>query len=174
MPARTRAAMGPTSSSMGGTVATGGESVPRTRDAGARTARAHDRARWAHRQSKSRNLALHFHVTPGRVRHFGTDDPTGPLTMVCAAAADPACDGEAILAAVEESVDDRYLDVHPKILKARLRHLTTEAEHAAQAQQDRALMLNGAGTNDALRKHARILREIAALRVRLGLEETAH
>lgn len=174
MAAKTRAAIGPTSSDMRATVAPDAVSVPRTPGAGARLARAHDRARWAYRQSKSKNLAVPFHVTPGRIRHFASDDTSGPLTLVCAAAADPACDGEAILTVVEESVEDRYAEADQRVLRARLRHLMTEAEHAAQAQQDRALMLNGAGTNDALRKHARILREIAALRVRLGLEESVH
>lgn len=178
MPARARARTpGKTSEtcSMRPRVVLADATVTRTSEGNARMERARARARWAHAQSKSKNLAAAFEVTPGRVRHWATDDPTGdPLTLVCAAAAHPDCDGDAILEAIEESTEDRYADVHPKVLRARLRHLQTEAEHAAQAQQDRALMLGGRGTNDALRKHARILREIAAIRTRLGLEETAH
>lgn len=174
MAANTRRAMGPTRSSTAAKMGTLLESRSRTAAGSARNARAHDRATWAHRQSKSKDLAPHFRVTPGRVRHFATDDPSGPLTMVCDAAADPRCDGEAILAVVEESVEDRYLDVDRKTLKARLVYLIREAEHVAESKQNQALMSGGVGTNDALRKHARMLREICALRVRLGLEETVN
>jgi len=143
---------------------------PRTADVGAR-GRAHDRGSWAVRQSKSHLLAPHFGVSAGRIRHQSSDDLSGPVTCVCSAAADPECDGEAIRIAIEESVEDRYLDVERAVLEARLFYLRTEAEHSAQAQQDRASMTWGPGTNDALRKHARILLEMAAIRVRLGLEE---
>lgn len=143
--------------------------VARTLDAGAR-GRGHDRGRWAHQQTPAPALAPHFGVSPARVRHFASDDLSGPLTMICAAAADPNVDGEAILTAVMESIEDRDLDADRETLEARLAYLRTEAEHAAQCQQDRASMAWGPGTNGALRKHARILLEIAALRARLGLE----
>lgn len=143
----------------------------RTRDL-VSTARAHERARWALRQTRSHVLAPHFNVSASRVRHFAADDLSGPLTAVCAAVADPKCDGEAFQVAIEESMEDRYLDVDRGTLEGRYGHLRLEAEHHCQAQQDRALMADGPGTNDALRKHARVLLEMAAIRRRLGLEDS--
>ena len=171
MPAKMRAAIAPASSMRGRVPAA---AAPVTHEVGAavrRRDRAHRRASWATCRTPSRVLVEHFGVSASRVRHFGSDDLTGPITEVCNAAADPQVDGEAILAAVMESIEDRDLgQADRKVMEARLAHLRLEAEHACQSQQDRALMLNGPGTNDALRKHARVLLEMAALRSRLGLE----
>lgn len=132
--------------------------------------RAHERAGWASSRTPSPVLARIFGISESRVRHQRSDDQGGALTLVCAAVADPRVDAEAVITAIAESYEDRFLDADPKILRARLDVLRTEQEHVAQAAQDRALMNDGQGTNDALRRHATILNEIVAIRVRLGFE----
>ena len=152
------------------------EALPETRTHGSsarRQARAHGRSRWAERQSTSRQLAPHYGVSASRVRHFASDDPRGPLTQVCAACADPNVDGQAILVAIEEALEDRYMGATRTTLEQRLAYLRSEAEHAAEMRQNMAILADGPNTNDALRAHARALIEMAAIRTRLGLDGDA-
>lgn len=134
-------------------------------------ARSRRTARWATERTSSRVLARHLGVSDSRARHQRAEG-TDPITQVCALVRDPLADGPAIVCAILEAFEDRGFDAcraDRAKLQARLRHLVEEAEHLAQAKQDRALMVKE-GVFDAVLHHASVLIEIAALRCTLGME----
>ena len=129
-------------------------------------------SRWALRRSPRRVLADHLGISPSRTSHRITDG-TNCVAESCALTAHPMMDGLAIVHAHVEALEWRYLEeakASPTKLRARLDHLIREAEHHAQARQDRALQ-TWEGVSVACRDHAHILSEIPLLVGVLGMEE---
>ena len=128
-------------------------------------------AGWSLERTPSRVLGRHWGVHPSRARHR-RHDGDNCVTDTLALIRDPLVDGPAIVAVVLEAFEDRCLaecGADRARLEARLRHLTHEAEHLAQAKQDRALMV-GEGVFDAALHHASVLLEIVTLRLALGAD----
>ena len=133
-----------------------------------RTDRAHKRSSWAAKKTKSGVLAVHYGVSPSHARRLRTERQNGPLTTVCEMAADPNVDGAAIVAAVTGSYEDRaFDDADSSVLLDRFLQLACEEEHRLEAAQNRAMLLCGEHTPDALMDHASCLIEMATLKVRL-------
>jgi hypothetical protein len=127
--------------------------------------------RWALSRSPAPVLAEAWGVSKSRARHKRSEGEN-VVTESCALVTHPAIDGAAIVIAHLEALERRYLEeakASPAKLRERLEHLIREAEHEAQARQDRALMA-GEGVNAAILHHAHVLVEIAAIRNVLGLE----
>lgn len=125
-------------------------------------------ARWALRRIERKVLAAWWGVSPTRVSHR-TREGDNPLTEVCALIEHAKADGSAIVAAVLEAYERRFLDEPRAKLEARLAHLMSQ-EHTLESHQNRALQ-SGKAVNDALRSHVAALLEIVALRTVLGLED---
>lgn len=136
-------------------------------------ARAVPSARWALRTAAHRRiLASLWGVSPTRASHRTTDGRNA-LADVLALIRHPDINPAPLVTATLEALEDRYVDearCDRRKLEERLDHLLHEAEHKAQAAQDRALM-TGRGVNDACRHHAAILLEIIAIRNALGMED---
>lgn len=130
-------------------------------------ARAVPSSRWALRRTTRDFLAKWWGVSPSRVSHRAKDGDN-PLAEVCALVEHEQVDGAAIVAAVLEAYERRFLREPRAKLEARLCALMDQ-EHQYEAAQNKALM-RGAQVNDALRSHIAALLEIAALRTVLGLE----
>lgn len=135
-------------------------------------ARAVPGARWAGKTTRRHVLARLWEVHETRVSHRLRDGDNCVADFL-AIVRHPDIDPAPYVAAVLEAVEDRYMDEarsdRPKLEK-RLRYLMEEAEHRAQAEQDRALMV-GKGVNEACRNHMAVLAEIVVIRTALGLEE---
>lgn len=125
-------------------------------------------AGWALRRTARKVLASWWGVSPSRVSHKARDGQNC-VAEACALVEHEQMDGGAIVVAVLEAYERRFLKEPRAKLEARLAHLMAN-EHSREAEQNAALM-SGRGVNDALRSHVAALLEIAAIRTVLGLEE---
>lgn len=123
---------------------------------------------WALRQTARQVLAAWWGVSPTRVSHR-TREGENSLAEVCALVEHEKVDGGAIVTAVLEAYERRFLREPRAKLEARLAHLMDQ-EHTLEARQNKALQ-SGENVGDALRSHIAALLEIAALRTVLGLED---
>lgn len=147
--------------------------VQHTKAAGVlREDRAHARARRATRGIRSQKLAEHFGVAPATARSMRTR-VKGPLSNVLALVSDPTVDAGPIVAALLLAWEERFVFEPTADLRARLAHLKYEAEHAAEARQNRALQTPTTKDVGDVISHASILLEIALLESLVG-EEKAH
>lgn len=133
--------------------------------------RAHRRASWAARRTPAKVLALHLGVSESRARHQRTDDQGGPLTVFCSLIADPNVDGAALMVAVMAAFEERFVFAPTADLRARLKYLREVAEHVAEAEQNRAVMVRDASRAEACLNHAAVLVEMSVLEELLGIEE---
>lgn len=125
-------------------------------------------ARWGLRRTKRHFLAAWYGISESRVSHRSSDG-NNSLADILALVAHPDIDGAAIVTAVLEAYEQRFLQEDPAKLRARLDVLLSQ-EHDREARQNRALQAGGPKVNDAIRDHVAALIEIAALRSVLGLE----
>lgn len=137
-----------------------------------RADRAHDRARYATSGIRSAKLAEHWGVAPATARSMRTRVPS-PLSEVLALVADPAVNAGPIVAALIAAWEERFVFAPTADLCARLAHLKYEAEHAAEAAQNRALQTPSHDDIDAVLNHAALLIEIVVLEGMVG-EERPH
>ena len=140
-----------------------------------RNDRAHVRAARAAGRTPSRALARHWGVSESRARHLRTDDAKGPLTKLLGMIADPEIEAAPIVVAVLAAFEDRYTHAPRAELRARLEYLRGDAEHMAEARQNRALQTETHEDVGAVLDHASVLIEIAVLEDLLTPgEERAH
>jgi len=126
-------------------------------------------AAWALRRTKRKTLCELLEITSETRLSHRTTDGTNPLAKVLELVAHPDVDGSAIVVAVLEVFEQRFLNEDPVKLHERLSYLLSK-EHDREAAQNRALQMGGPKVNDAIRDHVAALIEIAALRSVLGLE----
>lgn len=132
--------------------------------------RAHARAAVATAETPSKVLAQVFGVSDSRARHLRTDDQSGPVTTFYALLADPRVDAAPLLVGALVSFEERFVTTPTADLRERLHHLKYEAEHLAEAAQNRALQTPTHQDVDAVVHHAAVLIEIAMLEGLLGAE----
>lgn len=147
---------------MSTTMATTRPQVPHPGRNGAPSVATRESGRWALRRTRRSVLAAWWGVSETRVSHRLTEGETA-LAEVLDMVEDPDVDGQAIVAAVLEALERRYMREAKEdraAFDARLALLLAR-EHDREAAQNRALQ-TGENEEEACLSHASDLIEIAA------------